>query len=86
MTDSLTGSPTWIQEMLAHLKTVKDAIHDEVKLINLKESPPANAHIFVECLRQAFARSANSVEISISKLLLGEGPNNQNGNSRCIFP
>ena len=21
MTDSLTGSPTWIQEMLAHLKT-----------------------------------------------------------------
>ena len=32
-------------------KTVKDVINDEVKLTNLEESLPANAHIFVECLR-----------------------------------
>ena len=32
-------------------KTVKDVIKDEVKLIDLEESLPANANIFVECLR-----------------------------------
>ena len=32
-------------------KTVKDIIHDELKLIDLEEMLPPNASIFVECLR-----------------------------------